>query len=73
MDLFDDARERTLAAKAPLAVRMTKMALRRAYDQSAEQHLEMQNTMNGKLRNTEDTREALRAFIEKRPPVFRGV
>lgn len=60
-------------SKAPLAVRMTKMALRRAYDQSAEQHLEMQNTMNGKLRNTEDTREALRAFIEKRPPVFRGV
>ncbi len=51
-------------SKAPLAVRMTKMALRRAYDQSAEQHLEMQNTMNRKLCNTGDTREeALRAFI----------
>ena len=63
---------RKINSKAPLAVRMTKVALRRAYDQSAEQHLEMQNTMNAKLRGTADTQEALRAFIEKRPPVFRG-
>jgi len=72
--LMDEAMAlaRRLNSKAPLAVRMTKMALRRAWDQSAEQHLEMQNTMNGKLRNTEDTREALRAFIEKRAPVFQG-
>lgn len=59
-------------SKAPLAVRMTKVALRRAFDQGVEQHLEMQNNMNNKLRGTEDTKEALRAFIEKRPPVFRG-
>jgi hypothetical protein len=32
----------------------------------------MQNNMNLKLRTTADTAEALRAFIEKRPPVFRG-
>jgi len=61
-----------LNSKAPLAVRMTKQALRRAFDQGVEQHLEMQNNMNTKLRGTEDTKEALRAFIEKRPPVFLG-
>lgn len=61
-----------LNTKAPLAVRMTKLALRRAFSQDVQQHLDMQNSMNAKLRTTEDTKEALRAFIEKRPPVFRG-
>jgi 2-(1,2-epoxy-1,2-dihydrophenyl)acetyl-CoA isomerase len=61
-----------LNARAPQAVRMTKLALRRAYDQTALQHLEMQNSMNGKLRTTADNREALAAFIEKRSPVFTG-
>lgn len=63
---------RRLNKGAPLAVRMTKLALRRAFEQGVEQHLEMQNNMNTKLRGTEDTKEALRAFIEKRPPQFRG-
>lgn len=61
-----------LNGKAPLAVRMTKVALRRAWEQGVEQQLELQNTMNNKLRGTADTQEALRAFIEKRPAVFRG-
>ncbi len=59
-------------AKAPLAVRLTKTALRRAYSQSAEQHLEMQTAMNGKLRGTADNREAVQAFVEKRPARFVG-
>lgn len=62
-----------LNSKAPIAVQMTKVALRRAWAQDVEQQLELQNTMNNKLKGTEDTKEALRAFIEKRPPVFRGV
>lgn len=61
-----------LNSKAPLAVRMTKIALRRAYDQSAEQFLDMQNGMNNKLRTTADTKEAMRAFLEKRASQFRG-
>ena len=61
-----------LNSKAPVAVQMTKVALRRAWQQDVEQQLELQNTMNNKLRGTADTQEALRAFIEKRPPVFRG-
>ncbi|HSN41882.1 MAG TPA: enoyl-CoA hydratase/isomerase family protein [Burkholderiales bacterium] len=63
---------RRLNSKAPIAVRMTKIALRRAYDCGAEQFLDMQNAMNNKLRTTADTREAMRAFLEKRSPEFRG-
>ena len=61
-----------LNSKAPVAVQMTKIALRRAWQQDVEQQLELQTTMNGKLRGTEDTQEALRAFIEKRAPAFTG-
>ena len=63
---------RKLNSKAPIAVQMTKVALRRAWQQDVEQQLELQNTMNNKLKGTEDTKEALRAFIEKRPPQFKG-
>ena len=61
-----------LNSKAPIAVRLTKTALRRAYAYDAEQFLDLQNAMNTKLSATADTREAMRAFLEKRPPQFRG-
>ena len=72
--LMDEAMAlaRRLNTKAPIAVQMTKVALRRAWQQDVEQQLELQNTMNNKLKGTEDTKEALRAFIEKRPPQFKG-
>lgn len=72
--LMDEAMAlaRRLNSKAPLAVRMTKMALRHAYAYGAEQFLDMQNVMNNKLRATADAKEAMRAFLEKRPPEFRG-
>jgi enoyl-CoA hydratase/carnithine racemase len=61
-----------LNSKAPLAVRMTKQALHRAHDISAVQFIDMQNTMNTKLRVTADAKEALAAFIEKRKAKFSG-
>jgi 2-(1,2-epoxy-1,2-dihydrophenyl)acetyl-CoA isomerase len=73
-NLMDEALAlaRRINSKAPVAVRMTKVALRRAYAYDAEQFLDLQNAMNTKLRGTADTREAMRAFLEKRPPAFRG-
>ena len=72
--LMDEAMAlaRKINSKAPIAVRMTKQALHRAHDQSAEQFLDMQNTMNTKLRYTADAKEALAAFIEKRPAKFQN-
>jgi 2-(1,2-epoxy-1,2-dihydrophenyl)acetyl-CoA isomerase len=72
--LMDEAMAlaRRINSRAPIAVRMTKVALRRAYDYDAEQFLDLQNTMNSKLRSTADTKEAMRAFLEKRAPAFRG-
>jgi 2-(1,2-epoxy-1,2-dihydrophenyl)acetyl-CoA isomerase len=72
--LMDEAMAlaRKLNSKAPIAVRMTKQALHRAHDLSAEQFVDMQNTMNSKLRATADAKEALAAFIEKRPAKFKG-
>ena len=72
--LIDEARALAakLNSKAPIAVRMTKMALRRAYAYDAELFLDLQNAMNAKLRATADTQEAMRAFLEKRAPEFRG-
>ena len=70
--LMDEAMAlaRKINSKAPIAVRMTKQALHRAHDLSAEQFVDMQNTMNTKLRYTADAKEALAAFIEKRPAKF---
>jgi 2-(1,2-epoxy-1,2-dihydrophenyl)acetyl-CoA isomerase len=72
--LMDEAMAlaRKLNSKAPIAVRMTKQALHRAHDLTAEQFVDMQNTMNTKLRFTADAGESLAAFIEKRKPVFRN-
>ena len=72
--LMDEAMAlaRKLNSKAPIAVRMTKQALHRAHDLSATQFVDMQNTMNSKLRVTADAKEALAAFIEKRPAKFQG-
>ncbi len=72
--LMDEAMAlaRKLNTKAPIALRMTKVALRRAFNRDAESFLDMQNTMNTKLRYTADAKEALAAFIEKRPAQFRN-
>ena len=72
--LMDEAMAlaRKLNSKAPMAVRMTKQALHRAHDLSAEQFVDMQNTMNTKLRVTADAKESLAAFMEKRKPVFKN-
>ncbi len=62
----------TLAAKAPLAVRMTKMMVSRAMESTFHSSLGDAQWAVMVSNPTEDAQEAQRAFREKRAPKFKG-
>jgi enoyl-CoA hydratase/carnithine racemase len=61
-----------MAANAPVAVRTAKAAIRRGAEMSLEDGLRLERDLAAFLYSTEDAREGPRAFLEKRPPVWRG-
>ena len=62
-----------LAEKAPLSVRRSKLAIRAALnDQSVEAALEREADLQEELFASEDFREGVGAFLEKRPARFQG-
>jgi len=63
---------RTIAAKAPLAARLAKEAVLKAYEMPLSAALDHERKLFSLLFATEDRREGIRAFTEKRPPVFSG-
>ena len=71
-----DAAARTLAheiaAHAPLAVQGTKRVLRYCEGKSVEDGLAFVATWNAAFLDSEDLKEAMRAFFEKRPASFTG-
>ncbi|WP_347954513.1 crotonase/enoyl-CoA hydratase family protein [Gordonia aichiensis] len=73
-DLLPTARELAarIAANPPIAVRMTKKLLRESSQQTLDQLLELSATMQAAAHHTEDHREAVAAFLEKRPGRFVG-
>jgi len=62
---------KTVAAQAPLAARLAKDAVLTAFETSLEQGLEAELKNFFLLFSTEDMREGMRAFIEKRKPDFK--
>jgi enoyl-CoA hydratase/carnithine racemase len=61
-----------VAANAPLAVRAAKRMMRHAMTEDLEDHVQRQYLALLPLFATKDFREALSAYMEKRPPDFHG-
>ncbi len=63
---------KTVAAQAPIAVRLAKEAVQAAFETSLEEGLEIERKNFFLLFSTEDMREGMRAFAEKRKAQFKG-
>ena len=61
-----------LAAKPPLAVRSILEAVHRGSETTFEAGQALEASLFGLLASTADMREGTAAFLEKRPPVFKG-
>jgi enoyl-CoA hydratase len=66
------AMAKTIAAMPPIAVREAKEAILKSFDVSIEVGLEYERKNFYLLLTTDDAREGMTAFIEKRAPVWKG-
>ena len=57
---------------APIAVRLAKTAVNRGLEQRLEEGQKTEAAFFAELCDTEDQKEGANAFLEKRPPVFKG-
>ena len=63
---------KSIVKNGPCALKACKYLVDRGLDMRFADGLEYEAERNGRLGATEDSREGIKAFFEKRPPVFRG-
>lgn len=63
---------RLIASKGPIAVRRTKEAVTRGADMDLPAALALESKLFGQCCGTQDQKEGMRAFLEKRPAKFTG-
>ncbi len=59
-------------SRASVAVSFAKKALNTAFDMDTDAALDLQSRLYGELYNTDDAKEGLASYLEKRPPEFKG-
>jgi len=71
---FDEAKNlaAAIAAKPPVAVRLAKEAVLKAFDTTIEGGLEFERKNFYLLFSSEDQKEGMKAFVEKRKPDWKG-
>jgi enoyl-CoA hydratase len=67
-----EAMAKKIIANAPIAVKYTMEAIERGVEMALEEGLFLEATLFGLSCATEDMREGTKAFLEKRPAVFKG-
>lgn len=62
----------TLAANAPISMRLVKQVLHRSYDLDLEAVMQLETEGTLECLSSEDLQEGVRAFLEKRAPIYKG-
>lgn len=63
---------RTLASNAPISLRLIKEVLHKSYDLDLESVMQLETEATLKCFASKDMREGTQAFLQKRPPIYKG-